>query len=86
MWSGFRSPVRRIIGGIRALPGHMILMLFVTVGMALMGGIYVAGRLIGLAGRLGEGPLPGPEPHYSRPRTGYTGSGLERPASIESAE
>ena len=61
-------------------------MLFVMIGMALMGGIYVFGRLIGLAGRLGKGPLPGPESHYSRPRTSYTAPALERQASIESAE
>jgi len=86
MWSGFRGRVSRIIGGIRPLPGHLILMLFVMIGMALMGGIYVFGRLMGLAGRLGRAPVPRPELHYSLPRTSYTASALEPQASIESAE
>ncbi len=87
MWSGIRVRVSRIIGGIRALPGQLILTLFVMTGMALMGGIFVFGRLIGLAKRSGKGPVPGPEPHYSRPRTSYdAASALERQTSIESAE
>lgn len=86
MWTGFRGRVSRIIGGIRPLPGRLILMLFVMIGMALMGGIYVFGRLMGLARRSGKGPVPGPELHYSLPRTGYPATALERQASIESAE
>lgn len=61
-------------------------MLFVMIGMALMGGIYVFGRLMGLAKRSGKGPVPPPELHYSLPRTRYTAPALERQASIESAE
>jgi hypothetical protein len=86
MLRGFRGRVSRLIGGIRPLPGQIVLMLFVTMGMALMGGIYVFGRLIGLAGRLGRGPVPRPEPQYSHPRTSYKAAALERQTSIESAE
>jgi hypothetical protein len=86
MWSGFRGRVSCIIGGIRPLLGHIGLVLFVMIGMALMGGIYVFGRLMGLAKRSGNGPFPGPELQYSRPRTSYTASALERQTSIESAE
>lgn len=73
---GFRSPVSRIIGGMRALPGQICLMLFVTVGIALMGVIYVFGRLIGLARRSAKVPFSRPELPYSGPRQ----------ASIRSAE
>ena len=76
MSSGFRSPASRIVGGLRALPGQICLMLFVTLGIALMGVIYVFGRLIGLARRPAKGPVPRPKLPYSGPRQ----------ASIRSAE
>jgi hypothetical protein len=89
MWIGIRIWLSRMIGGIRPLLGHTVLMLFVMIGMV-MGGIYIFGRLIQIrrAGRRREGPLPRPNTdlQYPRPRKSWTASAPERQKSIESVE
>ncbi len=74
------------MGRIRALVGRIGLMLFVATGMALMGGLYLFGRLAAWVRRSAKSPVAGPELHYFLARTRYAASALERPASIESAE
>ena len=60
----------RLTGSIRALPGRIVLMLFVNVAMALLGILYIIGRFHRPRDRDLSGPehtLPFPRPNRAVP-------------------